>query len=157
MLKLIMTKFYLVVMQRYGNPDGHCYFIGLSKNRAIAGVAGRAHRDYRGGKYEAHIIELERDEDKPLLLIEQYEQKDKYSDIKNYYVSLMNSEEKKRMEERVNPITEIRHIQEDDYLQISDEDVIHYMRYIPHGWFTEEEENYLKDIYEKIVRKQYKG
>ena len=149
-----MTKFYLVVMRRWGDTNSHCYYLGLSKDKVVASIAGMIQRDYRGNKYEPKIIELERDEKKPLTLLFQFNQKNKYADKTDYYVTLMNDEEKTKIENSSKKIiTEIRFLEKGDFLQVSDEEVLELMPYLSHR-FNEEEVKYLKNRYEDIERKK---
>jgi hypothetical protein len=53
-----MKKAYITIMYRYGNLDGHAYFIYASESKDMASLSGKANHQYRGGKYDPVITEI---------------------------------------------------------------------------------------------------
>jgi len=55
-------KVYVVEMLRYGERELHSYVIGVFPTRTLAEKEGEEEeREFRGGKYEAEILEFELD------------------------------------------------------------------------------------------------
>ena len=50
-------KVYVVLMQRYGDPEAHSYIAGVFSSIEKAEKAGNDEYNYRGGKYEYVIRE----------------------------------------------------------------------------------------------------
>lgn len=57
-----MSKVWVVEMLRWGEREMHSYVIGVFSSEDAAIEAGKEHRDYRGGKYEAEVSEFTLDE-----------------------------------------------------------------------------------------------
>jgi len=52
---------FVVIMQRWGSSEDHHYIIGVFKKFKEAQKAGVKEREYRGGKYDPSISEIEID------------------------------------------------------------------------------------------------
>lgn len=52
-------KIFAVRMERWGDPEGHCYTLGLFSCPHLAMVEGKAEKISRGGKYYPSLVELE--------------------------------------------------------------------------------------------------
>lgn len=52
------STFFLVLMRRWGDPDGHTYPIGMFHNLVRAQQEGEKEAYYRGGKYTAEIWQV---------------------------------------------------------------------------------------------------
>ena len=48
-------ELYVVTMHRWGDDESHNYVQGVFSKKAQAQKAGKAEKDYRGGKYEPKI------------------------------------------------------------------------------------------------------
>ena len=57
-------KVYIVEMQRWGDTETHHYIVGAYYEKAKAEDAGEKEAQWRGGKYEPNIVEVEIDRPK---------------------------------------------------------------------------------------------
>jgi hypothetical protein len=53
------NKIYIVTMYRWGNKENHSYVIGAFTDSKEAVKAGISHSQYRDGKYDPEIIEVD--------------------------------------------------------------------------------------------------
>jgi hypothetical protein len=51
-------KMYLVMAYRYGNLQGYHFPVGIFSDLDIAIKEAKLHRDFRGGKYDHRIYEI---------------------------------------------------------------------------------------------------
>ncbi len=62
-------KVYVVTVYRYGNKEGHSYVVGVYSEQWKALIAAQKEQDYRGGKYDYEVIQVEIDVDKQRKII----------------------------------------------------------------------------------------
>jgi hypothetical protein len=55
------TLVFVVKMNRWGDPEMHSYVLGAFTSKLQAEYAAKEEGEYRGGKYEGEVIELELD------------------------------------------------------------------------------------------------
>jgi hypothetical protein len=53
------VKLFVVKMNRWGDDELHSYVEGVYDDIELAKKWGQAEKDFRGGKYEAEIVEFE--------------------------------------------------------------------------------------------------
>jgi hypothetical protein len=56
---MVKMKVYVTLMRRWGGEEAHHYIEGVYTTHELAMRHGIANRNYRGGKYEPHIVEME--------------------------------------------------------------------------------------------------
>lgn len=138
-------KYYLVVMQRWGESSGHSYTLSLASDPLTAKISGKIHHYYRGGKYDPKIIELELREQDTFWLVEQFDGDREFLKVRVCH-SEQSAEEAKREKSREK--VEIKKLHPEKI--IDGEEIIKAHEYL--SAFSTEEQEYLRNAYERLIR-----
>lgn len=142
-----MKERFLVIMQRWGDPENHSYCIGIASNQFIAKAIGWIHHYYRGGKYDPELIPVLLPEQATYYLTQQFNH-----DRTNLIVGVCLDELAVENLKNTNPRSSFEVSEEKVQTELSEEEVNELHAYIGYSMFTEEDRGALRDIYEKQIR-----
>ena len=142
-------NYYLVVMLRWGDPKNHSYVIALTKDGITASVMGKHDHQYRGNKYDPEILVVRLREQEGYWLVEQFD-----GDREKLVVTVCHDEEEVNQvkQNKRRSQLEVKKISPENHM--SEEDMIDCHKYLSSNYFNNEEQSYLRDLYEPYIRKK---
>lgn len=141
--------YYLVIARRYGDTQGHSYALSLTKDRILGKLIGWDHHYYRGNKYDPEIQEVKLRPQEKYFLFEHFN-----GDRNNLEAIVCHNQEeveflKRHSEKEKFEVTELI----PDTSLPSDEAMLGLHSIIHFSMFDEEDQAYLRNLYETYIRK----
>ena len=145
-------EIYVVIMQRWGDYEGHSYILGVYSDYFIAKMAGKMNKLYRDGKYYARVVTLETDKETSIKLEISFCQEQEYTDKHSFEVKEFNSENKINKDSFLEETKEVEDFEILDSVGLSDQEIITLHDYL--DCFSHEEKVFFRNWYLDYIQRE---